>query len=211
MIKISVDLSKTFGSIRDQGHRPTCLAFAGSDLHSHAHQCGHLSVDYLSYHTAQAMSGTWQPGMGFDVDCLLQAVGTPGQPDESTYPYDPSDQNRPLIAPPAATGLRQKTARHKTLKLTDIANAIQNGQAVGVVIAVTPSLHKPLDGIVEYQTAVFAGQYHAMSVVGLGESSQGAHPHYLVRNSWGPNWGNGGYAWIPERHLHRHTLRAFVI
>lgn len=211
MINITTDLSTALGPIRDQGQRPTCLAFAGSDLHSHAHKCGHLSVDYLSYHTALAMSGIWQPGMGFSVDHLLQAMNVPGQPEESAYPYHPSDQNRPLISPPTVTGLRDMAARQPVLSLSDIAPTIQNGDPVGVVIAVTPSLHKPVDGVVEYQTAVIADQYHAMSVVGLGESDKDGHRHYLVRNSWGPNWGQGGHAWIPERHLRRHTVRAFMI
>jgi Papain family cysteine protease len=211
MINIAIDISKGLGPIRDQGARPTCLAFAGSDLHSYAHKCVHLSVDYLSHHTALAMSGIWQPGMGFSVDHLLQAVNKPGQPEESIYPYHPTDQNRPLMAPPVASGLRKMAARHPVLGLSDIAPNIQQGHPVGVVIAVTPSLQKPINGVVEYQTGVIADQYHALSVVGLGKSDHDGHPHYLVRNSWGPSWGKGGHAWIPERHLSRHTVRAFII
>jgi C1A family cysteine protease len=210
MINISTDLSKAFGPIRDQGHRPTCLVFAGSDLHSHAHQCDHLSVDYLSHHTAQAMSGIWQPGMGFSVDHMLLAIRAPGQPIESEYPYHPTDQSRPLLAPPTVAKLHRKVARNQDLSISEIAPTIQSGEPVGIVLAVTPSLHQPVNGVVEFQTGVIADQYHAMSVVGLGASAD-KHTHYLVRNSWGRTWGNDGHAWIPERHLHRHTIRAFMI
>jgi hypothetical protein len=33
---------------------------------------------------------------------------------------------------------------------------------------------------------------HALCIVGYDDSLQA----YKVRNSWGPNWGNGGYLWI---------------
>lgn len=211
MIIATTDLSHAFGPIRDQGQRPTCLAFAGSDLHAHAHRAGHLSVDYLGYHTALAMAGIWQPGMGFSVDHLLLAVKAPGQPDELAYPYDPLDHKRPLVAPPSVSGLHKMVVRHPVLNLADIAPTLQNGNPVGVVIAVTKSLHYPLQGVVQYETAVFPDQFHAMGIVGVGESDQDGSRHYLARNSWGASWGQGGYAWIPERHLFRHTIRAFMI
>lgn len=211
MIKIMKDLSPAFGPVRDQGQRPTCLAFAGSDLHAHAHRTSHLSVDYLAHHTALEMAGTWQPGMGFDVDSLLNAVNAPGQPPEQDYPYDPTDQQRPLSPPPKVTGLRNMAARHSVLNLADIAPTVQNGDAVGVVIAVTPSLLNPQQGIVQYETAAFQDQFHALGIVGVGKSVLNGSRHYRARNSWGPNWGQGGYAWIPESHLFHHAILAFMI
>jgi C1A family cysteine protease len=106
--------------------------------------------------------------------------------------------------------LHRKVARNQDLSISEIAPTIQSGEPVGIVLAVTPSLHQPVNGVVEFQTGVIADQYHAMSVVGLGASAD-KHTHYLVRNSWGRTWGNDGHAWIPERHLHRHTIRAFMI
>lgn len=211
MIKATTDLSPAFGPIRDQGQRPTCLAFAASDLHAHAQQSDHLSVDYLGYHTALSMAGIWQPGMGFSIDHLLLAVAAPGQPSELAYPYDPLDQQRPFVTPPSARELHTKAARHPVMNLADIAPTIRSGSPVGVVIAVTPSLHYPVNGVVQYETAVFPDQFHAMGIIGVGKSVQDGSRHYLARNSWGSNWGQGGYAWIPENHLYRHTIRAFMI
>lgn len=43
------------------------------------------------------------------------------------------------------------------------------------------------------------GLYHAMTVVGYASGA------FIVRNSWGADWGNEGYFTIPEQEFYKHA------
>lgn len=56
-IAIAVDLRGHFGPVRDQGDRPTCLAFAASDSHAGLRPgWAPLSCEFAFYH-AQRRAG----------------------------------------------------------------------------------------------------------------------------------------------------------
>src|SRR4029078_3276887 len=40
---------------------------------------------------------------------------------------------------------------------------------------------------------------HAMCVVGYDDRKYGGS--FLIMNSWGPQWGNNGFAWIPYQYF----------
>lgn len=43
---------------------------------------------------------------------------------------------------------------------------------------------------------------HCMTIIGHDD----ARRHYLLQNSWGPEWGNAGRAWIPYDYIHNGRL-----
>jgi hypothetical protein len=91
-IAIKRDLRHLFGPIRDQGQRPTCLAFAASDLHAALREpWAQLSCEYLFYHAQKRAKR--KPHQGALLPETLDAVRDDGQPHESGWPY--------LTAPPA--------------------------------------------------------------------------------------------------------------
>ena len=51
---------------------------------------------------------------------------------------------------------------------------------------------------------------HALSLAGYYLGDKGDN-YYLVHNSWGPNWGDGGYAWVHEATLAKHMMNGFGI
>jgi C1A family cysteine protease len=51
---------------------------------------------------------------------------------------------------------------------------------------------------------------HALSLAGYAIGEKGDN-YYLVHNSWGPTWGDGGYAWIHEATLAKHMMNGFGI
>lgn len=80
------DLRHLFGAARDQGPRPTCLAFAMSDAHGAAlGQTGPLAADYAHYHAARRQQVTMNQAVS--TISMRQAVDHDGQPTEVACPY----------------------------------------------------------------------------------------------------------------------------
>src|SRR5271167_1131773 len=89
-IEVIQDISSRFGPARDQGKRPTCVAFAVSDLHASTRSTtfAPLSVDYLFYH-ACLRGSPFDPSNGVTLHQILGAVEHDGQPEEIHWPYMP--------------------------------------------------------------------------------------------------------------------------
>ena len=60
---------------------------------------------------------------------------------------------------------------------------------------------------VEYTNRHSGG--HAMAVIGYDDSKYGGA--FLVENSWGTDWGNGGYTWIKYPDFNKFTFCAYEI
>lgn len=89
------DIRHWFGPPRDQGARPTCLAFAVSDAHAALREpWTALSCEFVFYH-AQRRAGR-PPTAGARLPEMLATLKEDGQPLESDWPYLihlPSDLN----------------------------------------------------------------------------------------------------------------------
>jgi len=211
MIAIEVNHADRLGASRSQGQRPTCLAFTASDLNAFANMTPHLSVEYMCHYAARARKD-WQPGDGFTMEQILAVVESPGQPEERHYPYMGDSAVVPLQAPPSdLQPLYTSQPVKRDLSLFEVVSHIRQGQAVGVVVAVTRSLFYPADGIVAFDPYVIPDQFHAMIAVGIGKHRQSHETYLLLRNSWGNEWGQQGHAWLSERYLQLHMHEGFLV
>jgi len=105
MIDIVTDLRPTFGPVRDQGARPTCLAFAASDAHA-ALRNGWtpLSCEFAYYHAQRRAKRSHQSGA--TLSSMLETLRTDGQPTEAGWVYlDKVPDEIATWAPPATVGL----------------------------------------------------------------------------------------------------------
>src|ERR1700741_3543585 len=85
-IYILCDIRHRFGPARDQGARPTCLAFAISDAHAALREpWTALSCEFAFYH-AQRRAGR-PPTAGARLPEMLATLKEDGQPLESDWPY----------------------------------------------------------------------------------------------------------------------------
>ena len=89
-IDVLIDLRPRFGSARNQGGRPTCMAFAASDTHSFSHGLtSPLSTEYAHFHAVHRRK-PHNPNRGVPMNLMLDAVREDGQPPEEVWPYLPT-------------------------------------------------------------------------------------------------------------------------
>lgn len=206
-VVVECNLEHRFGAARDQGQRPTCLAFALSDLNrEYALAPGPLSAEYL-YCQALAFSG-YSRGSGLTINAGLNSVKQ-GQPEEAHAPYQLFEPSSPVIIPSIQDGaaLFSSVFAVEGFELAAVEAAILGGRPVGLGVALTNSFFMPEDGVVAYEPDALPDSGHAVMAVGMGRN--GSVRYFRIRNSWGVAWGDAGHAWVPVEYLLAHALCIF--
>jgi hypothetical protein len=95
-------------------------------------------------------------------------------------------------------------------QISQIATALASGRAVYASVGIDGSawdFRGARNGVLApYGNETRGG--HAVTIIGyrtLGTRQ------FLIQNSWGRSWGEGGYVWITEPELRRHLRDAFVL
>lgn len=200
-LKVTVDLRNRFGEIHEQGTRPTCLAFAASDGHAFARgNTEALSTEYVFFHAVQKMD-TPDRTKGLSFRLISLAMANDGQPIEQGWPYLSSlASNDPWEPPPNPGTIFRRDLQKQEADVASIYTHLDAGQPVIVVMRTSRSFFAPTAGtILQAPGDEVEINKHAVLAVGYGESD---HARYvLIRNSWGKEWGDQGYAWVHEEYL----------
>jgi len=198
-VSVDCDLRHLFGPARDQGSRPTCMAFAASDAHAAVRPGWEpLSCEYAYYHALHYDGGA--PSDGATLPGMMVAIAQDGQPYEADWPYLsalPNDLTQ--WKPPATVG--QLFRRGSEVRLaTELYALLNGGSPVIVAMTLSKAFYTPgPEGIVTGSEPIIPALRHA--VIALGHGRQGSERLVLVRNSWGERWGANGYAWLAESYL----------
>lgn len=212
---ITTDLRAELEPVRDQGRRPTCLAFAASAVHRAAH--GHpteLCPEWLYYHAIRRDG--LRPDQGSTIEATCAVIPDDGQPDEEFWPYQGHDANPSPYRPPSRrptvvrcdTGLRRGDAYRWRAEL-------DAGLPLAIALFISPTFYSPSGFagreavMADDREPIDPALLHAVVLAGHGHLDRA--PYFLVRNSWGLNWGWAGYAWFPGMYLVRRFAGAFVI
>lgn len=202
-VTVSVDLRHRFGAARNQGRRPTCMAFAASDAHAALRDpWGPLSCEYIFY-KAQARAGK-PPTKGTSLAALLDALRLDGQPEEAGWPYlvlPPTDTT--AWHPPGAVGkLYGRNGKLTGVSLGPIITNLDHGTPVILLSLLSDSFYAPdRDGVVTPLLGELPDPNIRHAVIAVGHGTWNGELVLLVRNSWGSVWGLNGYAWVTEAFL----------
>lgn len=207
------DLRPRFGPPRDQNPRPTCLAFAASDAHAVARGLpfNPLSAEWAYYHAVHRDGGT--PDGGATLGGMLDGIRLDGQPIEAAWPYTngPDPEPATWAPPPGVTELfRRDSTEQAACSVGDLVAPLGAGAPVLLVMTISDAFYMPdPDGVVETAEPPDPERIHAVLAVGHGRL--GSADAVLVRNSWGPEWGADGHAWLHEGYLAPRLLRSAVM
>ena len=203
MIDIVTDLRPLLGAVRDQGARPTCLAFAASDAHAALRDgWSPLSCEFAFFH-AHRRSGT-TPEQGASLSSMLDALRLDGQPAESGWPYlDIVPADLAHWVPPTDVGPRfGRNGAANSCIIPSILAALDSGTPVLLLTMLSKSFYAPSNaGIVDPGKDENPDPALRHAVVAVGHGTTSDQTAILIRNSWGAAWGEDGHAWLTEKFL----------
>lgn len=213
-----VDYRSRLKSIRDQGDRPTCLAFAVTSAHEDARASEEnqhyedLSEEAL-YWGCKTIDGNPRPGSRFE--SAASALTQWGQPRENVWPYDPAVDDSLPRSLPSGVVVTSKWYRRRmqpiATALEDVKAQLVGGRLVLMGLTLTYGFFVPIQGRIPDPLpaeATFGG--HAIVAVGFDQTDRTVRPHFIIRNSWGSSWGDDGYGYLPYGYFSRYAISCWV-
>jgi C1A family cysteine protease len=217
MLPASVDMRSKCPPVYDQGHSGSCTANAGCTSRIMLLNDPQLQLSrmYL-YYIERAIEGTVGKDEGASLRDTCKAINKAGVCEERYMPYDPEKYRVPPTKLALLNADKYKITAYKSLSsLDEIKQNIalrQQPVLIGMDVyesfeseAVSKTGIMPLPRKTEKRVGG-----HAVLVVGYKDmikyrSIPGRHysqPGYLiVRNSWGENWGDKGYFYMPYEYV----------
>lgn len=215
----SVDLRKYATPIGDQGSTSRCAAFAWTHAlemlgNTHERPLPRLAPSFTMYRFQQLQgdardfkwawkggdgtSGTWQPG---------NHLFTTGTCRQDYWPDDDKTPAQSLEQMEADAQSHTFDADVYDVDLDDVKKLLTQGLPVQISMATGDAFQDiGRDGVMKVAEAP-KGQhgYHAMLCVGYVGN------YYIVKNSWGEDWGDQGYCYIPKKVLSESEPEAVAI
>ncbi len=201
----SVDLRPDFTRIKDQGKIGACTVFAIASIFEFILKKNDGTQPDLSesfvYYNVREKQGNKKKDTGSSFQDVIDSIGKKGICKEALHPYGKSIDEKPSAnAYDDGKKRRIVKALNVNIEENDIKSAIQQGYPVAVSLKIYPSFHKTT-GFVRTPSAAekMSGKfgYHAMVVVGYTDETR----HFVVRNSWGKKFGDGGYCYVPYSYI----------
>lgn len=202
-MQVGYDLSGRLGPARDQGLRPTCLAFATTSAHEVLHALNEpLSPEWLYYH-AVSLAGD-PPDAGSKLGTTAVVLAANGQPFDAHWSYQ-TTASAGTWGPPSVPSQIFRAAGQISAVDVD-AICIRLNKDIPSVIALrvdrTFDQWQQVEGEAVLSNApppYNNDSAHAVLIVGHGVLS--GSRFLKVRNSWGVGWGINGHAWVSEKYV----------
>jgi hypothetical protein len=218
---------KTEGDVRNQGPAGTCTSFGTASAIDHSVARWEGTASHVS--TMELWGRYHQEDLG---DALIASVGQTFASEDS-WPYDPKlawtwrDCHKGGPKTEGACGKPVDKSRLEELEKKPVViveqvewlpkdfELIRRKIAGGedpVFAMKLPRQFKPVGKVGSKYIADYRDEAggHALALAGYALGEKGDN-YYLIHNSWGTTWGDGGYAWIHEATLAKHMQNGFGI
>ncbi len=204
-----VDLRKYMTKVEDQSEIGSCVANAVAGAYEYLVK-KHKGTDNYDvsrlfiYYNARELDGTADEDAGCVITSAIESLKEKGACSENTWPYeiDKYSEQPPeeayeeaanfvvedmQLVPVSLDAWKQALAEgHPIIFGLSLFNSFDSQRKPGLVPAPTPS---------EVSRESHSG--HAMLCVGYSDPDK----VFIVRNSWGEDWGDNGYCYIPYDYL----------
>ena len=211
-LPLAVDLREHCTPVYDQGQLGSCTGNAIAAAYDFlVVKDGNPALSpsrLFIYYNERVVEGTVKQDAGAQIRDGIKVVAKFGVCKESTWPYNIAK----FASKPTKTAFTQ-ALKHQAIQyqrvnqtLTDLKTCLAEGYPVVLGFTVYSSFESQAvaqNGVVPMPSkneSALGG--HAVLLVGYDDSKQ----HWIVRNSWGENWGDKGYFYMPYEYLHNSDL-----
>ena len=209
---LSIDLRNNFTEIRNQGEIGSCLSHALTSVYEYFLKCNGLKSPDLSelflYYNARALAGNAMEDCGSNLQASMKSLADYGICSEENWPYKtellsvrPSD-----AAYNDAATRKVKVSLNVDLAEKDIKSALEDGFPVVVSVKVFESFTTGQGGFIpipsENEKQSEQHGHHAMVICGYSDEAK----VFIVRNSWGYDFGDAGYCYMPYSYITNSAL-----
>lgn len=197
-----VDLRSGCPPIYDQGRLGSCTAQALIATFQFDDPNWRGSALFL-YYNERMLDNSVSSDKGSSISTGIRSLTQHGVCSESLWPYDCDKFATLPSAQCYKSALEHQTlsSHHVTQDLTSMKESLLSGEPIVLGFMVYESFESDAvaaTGLVPIPTPTekcLGG--HAVVVVGFNESAR----HWIMRNSWGPSWGDKGYFYMPYEYL----------
>lgn len=211
----SVDLRKWASPVDDQYQLGGCVGNAIANAYElevnrlYPNKFTELSRLFI-YYNARASMGESQYDVGTTIRAGLQAVKKFGVCAESIWPYNiEMFDDRPSVAAYEDAKNRKIESYKRVLMQTDIMDALANQKPVVIALMVFSEfmeLNQTKSTVPIPSKASIEQGGHAMCLVGYDMDRSA----FLAKNSFGTEWGDQGYCWIPFEYAKQYAFEQWV-
>lgn len=222
----SADLRPYFRAAQNQGQQGSCLSFTITSIFEYmmkvnqSENCD-LSEAFL-YYNARNLDQTGDVSVNTDMGSrfkpAMDSLTQYGIALEMYCPYDEGVYDRKPSEAAYADAATRKLIKALNVdrKVEDVKSAIAEGYPVAASFTLCESF-MPAGGYISMPTPEEIAETlkneddpekkarhsrHAMAIVGFSDELQ----MFLVRNSWGQDWGDNGYCYIPYAYVAHESL-----
>ena len=227
----SVDLRSRFNPIRSQGQQGSCVAFALTSIYEYTvyrktNELLDLSEAFL-YYNARDVDPNEDVSINTDngsrSNCAIASLRDFGLPLESKCPYNDKVYNQRPSDEAYEDGKKRLLIKALNVerKAEIFKAALAEGYPIqgGFLLCDSFFAKASIDGYVpmptesELSAAINPAEgetrrhgRHEMAIVGYSDKLQ----CFIVRNSWGSGWGDGGHCYVPYAYVEDQRMMDFA-
>ena len=219
--KQKIDHTAEMTAVKDQQFEGTCVGFAVAAMKEWQEKkerstwsfskwaIKDLSERYIYFKAREPYGWDNATNQGAYIRDGFKAVYNFGAIIETGWPYRPGDwvsqpDPRRLVDSP-----RYKINNYVRLEDTDrMAQWLIEGGPFVTGVAVFEEFYNDQNGFIEFPEAdSYLYGYHSICIVGYDPDGWGHYdePAFKFKNSWGLEWGDQGYGYLPESYIMAHS------
>lgn len=203
----NIDLRFGFTSVKNQGSQGSCTVFSVSSIYEYILKKSSFTEYDLSeafvYYNVREKSNKVMEDTGSSLYEVISCIAEQGICMEKLFPYKPKDYTTKPGFEAYEDALQRliKKAKNVNLTIDDFKSALSDGYPIAVSMRIYDSFGNNNSGFIFRPTEVEIRnkEYgnHAMVVCGYSDDER----IFIVRNSWGKDFGDKGYCYIPYSYI----------